>query len=358
MLLAAVAGALALAFASLFPPIYPRLHRIRKELLLLAGGLLGGVFVLEAGVRIIDPLGISYYEESGRYLRDTVPDPELVYRHAPNLVRVYQGVEMRMNSAGMREREIAPKKPDELRVLVLGDSSALGWGVANEQTFVRRLEVALAERLRRPVRTINAGVGGYNTVQEHAVFRRHAGAVDPDIVVLVYAINDTEENLPPPSPASASREQSPPAALQSLLGRSRIYRLFQFVRLMRSYSAPSAAAFEESSRSVQASMQALASINAQARERGAPFVTFFLRARKDAVPPSWAQFQDSLSTALQKTGREHAFRVVDMESWWGTREIRPLVNSIVDSHFNADGHAVIAAGMAGVIAEIEAQRSR
>ncbi len=55
-----------------------------------------------------------------------------------------------------------------------------------DKTFAARLESLLQERLHRPVRVINSGVVGYNTVQEVTYFKQEgialpAGSGDVDL---------------------------------------------------------------------------------------------------------------------------------------------------------------------------------
>ena len=66
--------------------------------------------------------------------------------------------------------------------------------------FTTRLEQLLPGRLERPVRVINSGVGGYNTVQEVTYFKREGITLQPDLVLLTYIGNDIEENRGPFNP--------------------------------------------------------------------------------------------------------------------------------------------------------------
>ncbi len=101
------------------------------------------------------------------------------------------------NSRGLREREIAPDKPaGTYRVLVLGDSFVEGAQVPAEDTLTRRLEEILSDQMSgRPVQVINAGNAGFGTAQE-LLFLEHDGVTyAPDLVVLVYFIdNDLPDN--------------------------------------------------------------------------------------------------------------------------------------------------------------------
>jgi hypothetical protein len=86
--------------------------------------LLVGFGVLEAGVRLLDPLGVSYFEAVKRYQLDRVLDPLLIYRHPSNSVHTYQGVDVRFNELGLRDRRTPSKRAVKHRVLFRGDSES------------------------------------------------------------------------------------------------------------------------------------------------------------------------------------------------------------------------------------------
>ena len=81
------------------------------------------------------------------------------------------------------------------RVAVLGDSIAFGYWVSDEQGFARQLETLL-ERRAGPaggrVEVLNFGVPGYNLEQEIEALRAKALAFSPDLVVVLFCLNDLE----------------------------------------------------------------------------------------------------------------------------------------------------------------------
>jgi len=117
------------------------------------------------------------------------PNSEVVIRNSP----VSPGVPLiyRTNSLGQRNRELGPKTGE--RILFLGDSITFGLGVNEEHTFVRQVE-ALARRDGRAWETVNAGVNGLGTNGELAVLSESGLAVDPDVVVLGFYLNDFLES--------------------------------------------------------------------------------------------------------------------------------------------------------------------
>jgi GDSL-like Lipase/Acylhydrolase family len=339
LLLVALACVATVSLLAHLPSIHRRLLAARNEIALLLVSILASVTMLEAVIRAIDPLGVSYFEEVTRYHLDKVPDPVLVYRHAPHLARTYQGVRVSTNELGFRDRNLEGKQNGELRIMLLGDSVTFGWGVPVEATFARRLEGHLASRLGRPVTTVNTGVGSYNTVQEHAVLKTYAQSVDPDLVVLVYVENDIVPNDPPFDPwlEVSLKAKSPPQAIQVLLGKSWLYRLGHFLHLRYRSSSTSLASLDRNARGVTGSMHALGEIAAFCRKHGIGFVTFFYRSTRGPLTRSAAD----LLSEVRASGREHGFCVVDVGAWWITGDARAVMNSTVDSHPNARGHEIL-----------------
>lgn len=95
-----------------------------------------------------------------------------------------------VNAQGLRGPEVTPaKKPGELRILGLGDSTTFGTGVAWEEAWPNRSAIALAAGLSRDVVGINAGVLAAS-VRDMAFAMDHAwGDLQPDVVVLVISGN-------------------------------------------------------------------------------------------------------------------------------------------------------------------------
>ena len=93
---------------------------------------------------------------------------------------------------GFRGPAIAEKSAAGVaRIAFVGDSIAMGWGVAEQETFAHRVIEDLV-RQGRKVDGFNLGVGNYNTTQELALFQDVGVRLKPDIIVLAYFINDAE----------------------------------------------------------------------------------------------------------------------------------------------------------------------
>jgi lysophospholipase L1-like esterase len=99
-------------------------------------------------------------------------------------------VRIRTNRLGMRGPEIAERKPEGVkRYLFLGDSVTFGVGMEEEETFLGLLN----DRLGNKIEVWNAGVVGYNSIQEDAWLRKWGDEVSPDAVLLIYLENDSSK---------------------------------------------------------------------------------------------------------------------------------------------------------------------
>lgn len=129
--------------------------------------------------------------------------PERSHQHRPGAQAFLMGVDVKINSLGLRDREFPREKPPgTCRILVLGDSTTLGWGASFDALYTKRLEKSLNEhppaKKYQQFQVINTGVGNYNTLQELAYFKEQGLSLQPDQVWLAWFINDAE---PTPKPS-------------------------------------------------------------------------------------------------------------------------------------------------------------
>lgn len=89
-----------------------------------------------------------------------------------------------VNSLGVRDDE---KSLDHPRIIVTGDSFAMGWGVDQEEAFAQRVEQ------KTGLKVLNASVSSYGTAREMMILRR----VPTDrlqYLIIQYCENDYDEN--------------------------------------------------------------------------------------------------------------------------------------------------------------------
>jgi hypothetical protein len=104
---------------------------------------------------------------------------------------VAQGPETRINDEGYRGREYPhARTPGKIRVLMLGDSLAFGYGVADEETSSRQLET-----IAPALEVVNLAVQGYGTDQALLRFEREGLLFNPHATVLNFCLaNDFNDN--------------------------------------------------------------------------------------------------------------------------------------------------------------------
>ncbi len=179
----------------------------RAELVLLAFGLLAALVVAEAAVRTLMPRGRG----AG---------------YAP--VRTDRRERRPINSRGFRDLERAIPKPAGVRrVVCLGDSFTWGVRVLFDDAWPRRLERLLSLDRGEVWEAVNLGEPGFNSVQEAARLAAQGFAYQPDVVVVAYVLNDSEDE----NAAEARRAQawvdarsSPPSRVWALLDHSALVR--------------------------------------------------------------------------------------------------------------------------------------
>jgi lysophospholipase L1-like esterase len=183
--------------------------------------------IAEFGLRLLG-LGNPYESEPEAYVR--VPDPEVLFAPRPGFDGFSEGTRVRINASGLRDPDRqTPKPADASRLLVLGDSVAFGFGVLREETFSARLETAL-NRLAdgRRYEVVNAGVVGYNTVQERARLEQVGLRLQPDVVILTFVVNDLLDTF-----SIFDHQYEPVGALaplkQWLRRNSRLFHFYQDV---------------------------------------------------------------------------------------------------------------------------------
>src|SRR5262245_50178338 len=323
-----------------------------RTVALAVAALLASLATLEVAVRV-GGLGVhDFANDQVKYASLLEWDGAGGYfRHRPGTRTELGGVALRFNSLGMRDHEpVVPKPAGTRRLLWLGDSVAYGPGVPEELTFVGRLRTALADR---GVDVAVAAVQGWNTEQEA---RFLAGACDrlaPDVVAVLYVVNDVE-------PTAQMRDEHPSSGRGTGLARtlvlhSRLFEWGAFVyrtrvqgpdwtqlalwerwRRRREADGP---AFAPDDPGWLTSRAALAEIVALAQSRGARPIVFPHHLGEMHLGP--------LALArLEEFGAETGVPVRDSAPYFAGHDPRALINREgVDLHPNAEGHALLAAGM-------------
>ncbi|MBU1694968.1 MAG: SGNH/GDSL hydrolase family protein [Verrucomicrobia bacterium] len=180
----------------------PTLKSAARNLLTVLISMAISLLVLEGAVRLLQTRRIYYDMEMWKYalrLKEKSDNPNLRHWHRPKAAAHLMGVDVAINSKRLRDREYAyDKEPGVYRIVALGDSVTLGWGVPFEDTYAKVLEGRLnAGRKEGAPRfeVLNAGCGNWNTRQEVEFFKAEMRKYKPDLVLLGYFLNDAEPIL-------------------------------------------------------------------------------------------------------------------------------------------------------------------
>lgn len=116
------------------------------------------------------------------------PHPTLFWELSPNLVRLEAGEDVQTNSHGFRSPEISVKKPaGQIRVMILGDSSAFGFRIKDRQTFGAHLVKMLRQKYKgEDIVLLNTSVAGWTTYQAKIFMKERGWKFSPDIIIIAF----------------------------------------------------------------------------------------------------------------------------------------------------------------------------
>lgn len=310
--------------------------------------LVATLFTLAVGelvIRVVSSRKLLYNIEMVKYakaLKMRDPKGEVSHVHRPSSRAKLMGVDVSLNSLGDRGPELTPVR-DSLRkrVLVLGSSITMGWGVPFPQTFTATAERTLNERRpfgpRYSFEFVNGGIGNYNTVFQHVLFRRQFPVVKPDMVVLHYFISDVQ-------PRTMGRDSF--ILKHSYLAAflfdkwSQIKLRFggQYVDLFTFYDR----LYADSSSAWSLTRQHVQSMHDEAARAGVPFVIVITPDIHDLSPGTpYKALYDKLETTFKGMGISTVNSFDALQKDFG-RDVATLWIQPDDPHPNAKGHAVMA----------------
>ncbi len=97
---------------------------------------------------------------------------------------------VRTNSLGFRGGEIAPPRPGEKRILVIGRSLAFGWGVPERAAWPFRLERMLNREGGREYRVINLSIPAWTLADVFVSSFKYSGMFKPHMLILPLYTDD------------------------------------------------------------------------------------------------------------------------------------------------------------------------
>ncbi|MBX3414559.1 MAG: hypothetical protein KF708_17865 [Pirellulales bacterium] len=115
---------------------------------------------------------------------------ELGWEHIPGktVSHLYgKGRSITINADGFRGREdyVGHKPSDRFRVVCLGDSMTMGYGVDDPDTYPAQLE-----QVNPRIQAVNMGQGGYSVGQDYLWFKREHARLEPDLLVASFIVDD------------------------------------------------------------------------------------------------------------------------------------------------------------------------
>lgn len=122
-------------------------------------------------------------------------DPEMGDVFTPHARTRINGNLWEINDQGFRDKEFSEEKPaDTYRILVLGDSFALGVGVAREDRFSDQLERMLQQVGPRPrMEVYNLGLAGRTLPELAHLMEKYGPRYDADLVLIAVRASQLHE---------------------------------------------------------------------------------------------------------------------------------------------------------------------
>ncbi len=102
---------------------------------------------------------------------------------------------IKTNALGMRMGDVSlAKKPNEIRIAVLGDCAAFGWGVGVEENFPSKLSMYLNQEGQLKYEILNFAAPGYTSFHALKEYERQVRDFAPDILILAVGLYDAFES--------------------------------------------------------------------------------------------------------------------------------------------------------------------
>ena len=131
---------------------------------------------------------------ANKFIVNNVDGEKVFKSHKKNYSGDIMGVNLRFNSLGFRGQDISKNNIDnEKKIMVLGSSLVMGWGVEENKTFAKILEKKINDNKKfYTTTTVNTGIMHTNTEFHYHIFKKNYETINPDLVVLGYFIDDAK----------------------------------------------------------------------------------------------------------------------------------------------------------------------
>ncbi len=263
------------------------------------------------------------------------------------------------NAQGYRDEERRLAKPlGTRRVVALGDSFSWGTRVEFEDAWPQRLERGLARQRGESWQVVNLSRPGMNTVEQAEQLASEGLAYDPDVVVLGYCLNDSEDDAAAEVRRARDWEEQARerrARGGRLVDRSALYRLVrERLRALRENRLRIAAYRSQYAPDYPgwiAGQKALGRMAALCKERRVPLVVMifplFGNPLDDGYP--FPEIHGAVARAVADTGWA---RPLDLLSTYRGLDWRILVvDGPNDEHPNEIAHRIAATALLAALDE-------
>lgn len=244
-------------------------------------------------------------------------------------------VSVNVNSLGFRNDEYdVQKAPGTSRVVILGDSFTYGFGLDLEQTFFKKLEAKLTDRLGHKVEVWDLAAVSWGTVIQERVVRERVLAYSPDVVVVAFDLSDFADNLAYTDallPDGTFPKFEPAAMAEFWKHRGQIH---SSLRRVTPLDEAQYTALKD--RGVEVALRSLLQIAAMLRAADVPLLVVF-------YPYPWDPFdwEGEMLGRLQAGLRQAGIQTLDMSGPIKERGYKALYFA-KNWHWNAEGGTFVA----------------
>lgn len=289
-------------------------------------------------IRLLYPRFSNYNMEMWRYaaeIKKPLNNEKLPFHHYPNKEGLYYNVKIKTNSLGFRDKEYNLKKSkDKKRIIFLGDSFTLGWGVPFNDIYSKQLEQMLNAK-ENTHEVINMGTGNYNSIMELELFKMKGLNLNPDVVILMHFINDAE-----PTPDKVS-------AIEYNIRKNSFFLAFLFDRYVKfktifdrsfDWKKYYTNLYSKESESLTANTESIKGLIRLCKERNIKILIVNipdLHQLKDYPFPFVTQY-------INRIAEDAGIPFLDLLPWLSEYEPESLWVSLEDPHTNAKANTIIA----------------
>lgn len=287
----------------------------------------------EAALRIKNSSMRNYDIEMWRYsneLKEPVSDPDIVFDHVRSKSAILQSVEIRTNEFGLRGPELGKQQAKGRRILFLGGSITLGWGVPEKDTLTARLQSKFQEH-GDETQVLNGGVGNYNTQRYVSRFFSRLETLKPTDIVVHYFLRDAEDLMPEGGNVVLKHSQ---LAVTLWIAYHRLFDKKGEQALVDHYKQ----VYSADAKGAQVMRQRLRELSDYARANG---VCIYLAMMPDIHNLHAYKFQ-FIHDAMREFAKESGYQYIDLLPALQGRSPEELFAMPGDPHPNALGHQLMA----------------